>query len=257
MFFIALSAFVHRQSSFAEVPSSIVHRPSSMSLQPPAIALLLALALTACGAEPAPIPATPPAPTAMIFTPMGALPETGQATTLGVIVVDGSSMLFAPAASVTGGGIRALGEPLRLVSAEAVPNGSLVLVRGMLQPAGPNGQRELAAESLVVVVPEETSVGALLDRSGLYNGRLVRVNGGAVISGSSAVLVDQLGDGGIPQPGARQIKLRPAAQDDALLAKLRSSSPAGDQQGPRFGSVQVEGYWRDGALVPLIIRILE
>jgi hypothetical protein len=127
----------------------------------------------------------------------------------------------------------------------------------MLQPAGPNGQRELAAESLVVVVPEETSVGALLDRSGLYNGRLVRVNGGAVISGSSAVLVDQLGDGGIPQPGARQIKLRPAAQDDALLAKLRSSSPAGDQQGPRFGSVQVEGYWRDGALVPLIIRILE
>jgi hypothetical protein len=166
-------------------------------------------------------------------------------------------MLLAPAASVAGGDIRALGNAVRLGLGETAPSGSLVLARGRLQLAGASGQRELVVESLVVVVPEETSVGALLDRSALYNGRLVRVNGGAVISGSSAVLVDQLGDGGIPQPGARQIKLRPVARDEALLARLRTSSSTGDQQGPRFGRVQIEGYWRDAALVPLIIRILE
>jgi hypothetical protein len=46
-----------------------------------------------------------------------------------------------------------------------------------------------------------------------------------------------------------------AVTDQALLQRLQHASD--DPQTPRYGAVQIEGYMREGTLIPLIIRPLE
>lgn len=208
-----------------------------------AVYLLLVLALSGCVAgDPRPTPpALPLAPTAAPFTPPEQLPTSGKVTTVGILLTQGGQIQLAQAASTTAA---PLGRVIQLSANEKLPAaGTIVLVRGVLR-----GADSLQADLIEPVVPEETSVRMLLERSPEYAGRVVRVNGGIVLAGSEAVLVDQLGEGGIPAADARQVKLRLAAIDPALLDRL-----GGNPDGPRYGSVQVEGYWRQGVLVALLV----
>jgi hypothetical protein len=92
---------------------------------------------------------------------------------------------------------------------------------------------------------QDATLAALLDQPGAYAGRLVRVTGAALLRADEAVLVEQLGAGGVPAAAGREIKLIGAARDTALADRLQAT-PGGSV---RFGLVQVEGLWRDGALV--------
>ncbi|HET9221854.1 MAG TPA: hypothetical protein VFO07_05085, partial [Roseiflexaceae bacterium] len=93
------------------------------------------------------------------------------------------------------------------------------------------------------------SIATLLDNAAAYEGRLVRVAGGLLARKDSALLVEQLGAGGLPAAATRQIKLRGGLQDVALLGRLKRT-PNGTIH---FGQVQVEGFWRGGQLAPLAI----
>lgn len=234
--------------------------------------VLLVILLSACSdvSAPAQLPATP--------TPLSALPlgellarvtpsADAQVSVAGYLVVDdaGARLLdglsfsagatpaplsgpaaqiwLGPATSMTlGGALRQAGR-LRY---------AVVVARGRLEGPGAYGPADayhyrMSDPRLDPIAPIETSVAQLLDSSAAYQGQLVRVVGSLLTRSDSALLVDRLGEGGLPQPGARQIKLRGPLRDTALLEHLRGA-PGG---AVRFGQVQVEGFWREGQLTPL------
>lgn len=128
------------------------------------------------------------------------------------------------------------------------------LVRGALEGPGRYGSAgaytyQMSTPAIEAWSPVETTVGELLDQPQAYVGRLVRINGGLLVRDGVGLLVDRLGPGGIPEQKARQIKLRGAINEEALLAHLKRS--AGGLV--YFGQVQVEGVVRAGLLVPLAI----
>ena len=73
-----------------------------------------------------------------------------------------------------------------------------------------------------------------------------------LISDSSALLIDKLGEGGIPEPGAQQLKLRRMARDSQFEQQLQSIGAGAF----RTGQVQVEGYLDNGALTVLSMQAL-
>lgn len=233
------------------------------------ISLALLCLLAACAAPPAP-PALPPTPTAVPFTPIDQLPQGGAVTAIGYLLIRDGAALIAPAASMIGSAPQPLGPPdqliwcgpvdqLRIIGALAADEGvqhAIVYARGTIEGGGAYGpggayRRQLTRPELTVVAPEETSVAQLV--AGGQRSGIVRLLGGMIINASgAATLVDALSSGGVPEPGAQQIKLRLPAEDPDLLARL-THTPGSSVS---YGQVQVEGYWRNGALVALAIRPL-
>jgi hypothetical protein len=131
---------------------------------------------------------------------------------------------------------------------------ALALVRGRLEGPGaygPGGAHRfrLRDAQVTALTPQETTVAALLASPSAYADRPVRVTGGLLARPGAMLLAEQLESGGIPAPGTQQLKLAAPLRDAALPQELERS-PSGEV---RFGLVQVEGLWRDGALAPLMI----
>jgi hypothetical protein len=235
--------------------------------------ILLAILLVACGDIISP-PTLPPTPTPLAFTPLSELlgrnmPLAGAAiTTIGYVVDDEAGAHLLDGMSFSAGDtpqplsgtsrvwlgtevVRSLGGLLQRAGGVRY---AVVVARGRLEGPGvygPDGsyRYQLSDPNLRTLTHEETSIPALLDNAAAYEGRLVRVAGGLLARKDSALLVEQLGAGGLPAPGTRQIKLHGPLHDDALLERLHHTSNGAIH----FGQVQVEGFWRDGQLAPLAI----
>jgi hypothetical protein len=235
--------------------------------------LFALILLCACGEIAAPPPEFPPTPTPLAFTPLDdllgrKLPVSGaDVTTIGYVVVsdagarllDGLSFSSGPTPQPLPGTagqvwlgtdvVRSLGGLLQRAGDIRY---ALVLARGQMTGPGvygPDGsfRYQMSDLRLQTMAPEETSITMLLNRSTTYEGRPVRVAGGLIARTDSALLVEQLGAGGLPAPGVRQIKLRGPLRDQALLGRLKRASNGQIH----FGQVQVEGFWRGGQLTPL------
>jgi hypothetical protein len=235
--------------------------------------MILVLLLVACGDIVSP-PALPPTPTPLIFTPLDDLlgrnmPLTGaEVSTVGYVVVDDAGARLLDGMSFSAGDapqplsgagqvwlgadiVRSLGGLLQRTGGVRY---AVVVAHGRLEGPGvygPDGnyRYQLIDPRLRTLTHEETSITALLDNAVAYEGRLVRVAGGLLAHKDSALLVEQLGAGGLPAPGTRQLKLRGPLHDVALLGRLKRT-PNG---AIHFGQVQIEGFWRDGQLAPLAI----
>lgn len=134
---------------------------------------------------------------------------------------------------------------------------AIVLVRGRMEGPGAYGaggayRYQIAAPTLEPIAMQETTIAELLDQPATAEGRFVRIVGGLLARETSALLVDRLGPGGLPEPKARQVKLRAPLRDQELLGRL--AGPSGGAV--RFGQVQIEGYWHGGTLAPLSITIV-
>lgn len=118
---------------------------------------------------------------------------------------------------------------------------------------GPGGkyQYQLSNPTFEPLSAQETTIGDLLDQPAAYDNRLVRLVGGLLIRGTSSLLIDKIGSGGIPAPKARQLKLRTPIADQALVSRLKSA-PGG---AVHFGQAQVEGFWRNGMLTPFSFTV--
>jgi hypothetical protein len=235
------------------------------------IALCTALSLTACAAASSP-PANPTLATALPFTPLADAAQAGEPhiTTIGYLLAETRGMRLVDAVSFAGAAPEALtppdqqiwcGDGGQQVQGTLLSRGELryaiVLADGVLEGPGtfgPDGafRWQLRSARLRAIAPLETSIGALLDGGPAYARRLVRINGHLLLGAGSAVLIDKLGAGGIPEPGARQVKLRSRQRDQALEARLQT---LGDGT-LRTGLVQVEGYMLDGALTVLALQPL-
>jgi hypothetical protein len=111
---------------------------------------------------------------------------------------------------------------------------------------GPEGRYRyrLVYTAIKPLQAEQLSMGQLFDDEGRYNWQLLQLQGGLLVTNNSAVLVEQLGPGGVPADEARQIKLLPGVDDQRLLERL---TPAAGGNA-RYGTVLVEGIWRNGSL---------
>jgi hypothetical protein len=236
--------------------------------------LLIIFLLVACS-DVSPTIQLPATPTPFAFTPLGdalakGAPASGVAiTTVGYVVVDTGGARLTDGLSFSAGptpqplsdaagqlwlgtnAAAALGDRLR---AAGTVRYTVVVARGRLTGPGtygPSGQYryQLSDPQLQPLAPQETSVAALLDNSAAYEGRFVRIAGSLLARANAALLVDRLGSGGLPAPGARQIKLRTPLRDQLLLARLQQTSSGS----VHFGAVQVEGFWRGGTLTPLAL----
>jgi hypothetical protein len=235
------------------------------------MALVCAALLCACSA-PLESPPAPVAATALPFTPLAQLAssQSGEVTTIGYLIEDKSGARLVDAISFVGQAPAALTPPSAqvwcgdagkqvsgaLLAATDVRYG-LVVVEGRLEGPGafgPGGQVgwQIRSPRVRPIAPQETSIAALLSGGPANARRLVRLNGYMLVREGQAVLVDQLGRGGIPEPNARQVKLRRRYPDAALDARLPEF--AGGTL--RAGLVQIEGYMSEGALTVLAIRPL-
>ncbi len=237
------------------------------------IAVLILFLLVACS-EPATQP-LPPTPTPLAFTSLGdllAAPQPGPVRTVGYVLVDGAGARLLPDLSFSAGTAPVplgpttehiwLGAdpglvPQNILTTEGGARYAPVAASGRIEgPAnyGPGGvyRYQLVDPNLTLLVPQETSITALLDPQAGYEGRFVRVVGALLAREDTALLVDQLGPGGLPSSKAQQVKIRGPLRDHALLERL-GGTPGG---AVRFGTIQIEGIWRGGILLPLSIRLV-
>jgi hypothetical protein len=234
--------------------------------------LLAIFLLVACG-EPSTPAHLPPTPTAFVFTPIGdalaqGMPPTGiDLTTVGYIVVDDAGARLIDGLSFSAGPTPQplsdrtaqiwiatnIERPLEdILHRAGTVRYALVLARGRLEGPGTYGpggdyRYRMNDPHLQPLDPQETTIAVLTDSAAAYEGRVVRIIGALLTRADSALLVERLGAGGLPAPGARQIKLRGPLRDRALLGRLHGA-PGGTVH---FGQVQVEGFWRGGILTPL------
>jgi hypothetical protein len=241
------------------------------------VACLLALLLAACQNTAAPAPNLPPTPTLIAFVPLDVLLKTNVApplsdvTTAGYLIVDRSGAWLVDGLSFAADGTPQLLDNTNQIwlgaSIDKSIQGQLraaglfqfapARVRGRLEGPGEYSlshsyRYQLIGPSIEVIAAQETTISDLLDHSAGYENRLLRLVGSLIARDSSALLVDQLGAGGLPLPKARQLKLRAPLQDRTLLGRLKGVSGGAI----RFGQVQVEGFWRGGVLIPLSIILV-
>ncbi|MEI7642723.1 MAG: hypothetical protein WCJ55_00315 [Chloroflexales bacterium] len=130
----------------------------------------------------------------------------------------------------------------------------IVRTRGQLSPKGSYGPgggyaHQLTQATLAPLSVRDLSMKLLLDNSAIYDNQPVRLSGQIMLGVSTALLVDQLGVGGVPSSDAQQIKLVGMIEGDALRVRLTATSGGI----AHFGPVQVVGIWRRSALYLLAI----
>jgi hypothetical protein len=235
------------------------------ALPPLLLAIFLAL-LSGCGpSRPAPVPTVAPAPTLPAIRELLAAPAAGPISTFGYLYLTGEGAALLDGLSIGEAGEPALVDDagLWLEPAPALPADlslvesggaryGIVAARGTLEgPAayGPGGayRYRLAAAEVEPLSVRELSIPLLLANPALYEGQAVRLQGQLLASPESALLVERIGAGGVPEDSALQLKLAIPPQDTAVVQGLQ---PAGDGS-IRFGPVEITGLWRGDRLYPL------
>lgn len=138
----------------------------------------------------------------------------------------------------------------------ASPNAAmwqLVQVGGVISAPGSYGPEgaythQLEQIRIQALKINDLSIEQLLSTSRKYANQAVRIRAQVLISESSALLVETLGAGGVPDASARQIKLNGAIERGALLERLQASGNT------HFGAVEVVGIWHEQSLYVLSIR---
>jgi hypothetical protein len=134
----------------------------------------------------------------------------------------------------------------------------LVQVEGQLDGPGafgPDGRYpyQMRPTAYLVLTPRAMTLAELTANERTYEGQSVRIPGVLLASDDSLLLVDAVGDGGVPEPGSTPIKLEWLPRDPHVLERL--NQPGSSQV--RFGAVRAEGIWRDGALRVLALNLRE
>lgn len=149
-----------------------------------------------------------------------------------------------------------LAEPLPAeLQSQAQAGDNIVKVRGSLSPPGAYGRDQqfpyqLRAEQIEVLAPERTTLANLAQNPQALNQVLLTVEGTLLTQQNSALLTDQVSEGGVPT-GQHQIKLSRTTIDQAVFDKLNSSGEV------RWGEVQVVGWWQNATLTPFKMTLAQ
>ncbi|WP_129630970.1 hypothetical protein [Candidatus Oscillochloris fontis] len=227
-------------------------------------ALFILIGLVGCSAPPATTSTTPiPQPTVPGLAEVLERPPKEAIQTIGYLIpMDGGAALIgglsfahgeSPQALEIAGSIW-LPEPLVIPAANPQAAAwQLVQASGTLSAVGnygPNGGYPYQLEQIQLKALEisDLNIEQLLSNTGGYINQAVRIRAQILISESSALLVETLGSGGVPDANARQIKLSGPVERGALLDQLNASGNT------HFGAVEVVGIWHGQSLYVLSIR---
>jgi hypothetical protein len=135
---------------------------------------------------------------------------------------------------------------------------ALIQVQGQLEPTDRSGPErfypyQMREPTYRFILPQKATIAALATRPDQYEGLLVDIEGALLVSESSALLVEQVGPGGVPVVGSIQVKVAAPLRDQALVQRLAQS----ESGAVRFGMVSVTGLWRNRQLEPLAIRLVD
>ncbi|MCX7790783.1 MAG: hypothetical protein N2378_09110, partial [Chloroflexaceae bacterium] len=223
----------------------------------------------ACGTETRSPPTPIPAPTMPALSAILAAPTPGPVRTFGYLLISAEGAVLVEGVSVATDGAPTplapgglwLGEPPPL-PAEPPLEGAGALRYGIVSASGilegpgrfgPEGRytHQLTDPRITPLGLREVTIALLVENSGLYEGQALRIRGDLLARGDSAVLVERLRPGGVPEASARQIKLDGPVRDSAALAELQRSPG----ENVHFGPVEITGVWRGGRLYPLSVRV--
>lgn len=238
--------------------------------------IVLLFFLTACGGTPAPSVRSLPA-TSDVFSVrdlLASTPASGAVTVIGYLYVDPDGAMLTDGLSFSDDA-----QP-RLLNQDATHQiwlGSLddTLIGVTLQDSGPvqygivqsHGQLEgpgqfgpderyryqLTPNSLTALTAQEVILPTLFADATLYENEVLRIRGDLLASADSAILVEDVGAGGVPVPDSLQIKLTAPIRDQALLQQLARAP----DMSVYFGAVEIEGLWQRGVLQPLSIIVAQ
>ncbi|MBX0331458.1 hypothetical protein K2Z83_27785 [Oscillochloris sp. ZM17-4] len=231
--------------------------------------LLLLLALAGCAASGGVAAATPlPQPTIPAVAEVLADPPTDRVEVIGYLYITGAGTALAgglsfsqadPHAPLAAPGSIWMPDPPPLPADAPVESAGatrylIVRAQGRLSARGSYGPGGSYPYQISEVILEplgarDLSIGLLLANSGIYDNQPVRLSGQLLLGASTALLVDRLGSGGVPEASAQQIKLIGPIVDEPLRARL-TAAPGGAAY---FGPVQIIGIWRRSSLYPLAI----
>ncbi|HMQ32060.1 MAG TPA: hypothetical protein PKD53_15130 [Chloroflexaceae bacterium] len=229
------------------------------------LTLVIPLLLAACGGPAAPAPAAPPAPTVPTIGELLAAPAPGPVEAVGYLFSSPGGALLVEALRLAGAGAPAPLDSAGIWLGEAPPlppdaltragevSYAVVAAAGRLEGPGqygPGGRYSYSLAEPVIEArpPRDLTIPLLLGNSALYEGQAVRVRGQLLASPGTALLIESLGPGGVPDASALQVKLAAIPADPALATLQRS----GDGR-VTYGPVEVVGVWRAGRLYPLSI----
>jgi len=138
------------------------------------------------------------------------------------------------------------------VASELNADATVLRLRGRLSPPGAYGAHaeypyQFSADDAAVLRPEQTTIASVAANPHALDAVLITLNGVLLTAPEGALLLDAVGDGGVPAADARQIKIRDLAPGQ-IPDTLQLSGDV------RYGPVEVVGWWRDQALTPLIIQ---
>lgn len=225
---------------------------------------VLAFTMAACSGTPSPPPSAGLTPTAIPLLGDLAGGPGGPRTLVGLLYVTQDGALLAEGLSLSGPSPLPLGAtpiwlgslrlpddaPLR--AAGAVRYGPAQIAGRLEGPGsfGPTGDFRYMMESprVELLSVRELDITLLLGNSALYEGQAVHLRGQLLASADSALLSQRLGQGGVPDAAALQVKLAAPIRDRALLDGLSGTGAA------RYGPVAILGVWRAGVLVPLVMQ---
>ncbi len=228
--------------------------------------LVLSLLLAACGQAAAPAPTAPPAPTVPTVGELLAAPTPGRVTTIGYLFASPEGALLVDTLHLTGADAPApladdglwLGEGAQLppdapITQVGPTSYAIVEASGLLEGPGQYGpggryRYRLVAPALEARSARDLTIALLLENSALYHGQPVRVRGQLLSSPGTALLIERLGPGGVPDASARQVKLASVPADPALGALQTAGGGR-----VTYGPVEVIGVWRADRLYPLAI----
>jgi hypothetical protein len=134
----------------------------------------------------------------------------------------------------------------------------LLQAQGQLEPTSSSGPErfypyQMREPTYRFIVPQKATIAALATNTSQYDGLLVEVAGVLLVSESSALLVEQVGPGGVPVVGSIQVKVAAPLRDQALVQRLAQN----ESGAVHFGLVSVTGVWRNRQLEPLAIQLLD
>jgi hypothetical protein len=225
--------------------------------------LLATILLVACAGTPRPAPPAGITPTVIPLLQDLAGQPGGPRTLVGLLYVTGDGALLAEGLSVSGASPLPLGATPVWLGALSLPADAPLdavgavrygpaQIAGLLEGPGSfgptGGFRYMIADPQVeLLTVRELGIPLLLGNSALYEGQVVRLSGQLLASADSALLSERLGEGGVPDAAALQVKLAAPLLDRALIDQLLGEGAA------RYGPVVILGVWRGGALVPLMM----
>lgn len=130
----------------------------------------------------------------------------------------------------------------------------IVQLHGQLSPPGAWGRGQqwsyqFTADQARVLQPERTTIVNLALNPQALNRIVLTLDGTLLVRGDTALLVDEVGEGGVPAASASQIKVADDAIDASTTQRLAQSGEV------RWGEVRVVGWWQDGVLTPWEVEV--